>query len=90
MRSDIAPGGTFPDYELPDHEDVPRTLSELQGGDPLILTLARGHYCPKEHQQHLELAASLSTPGLREAWDAGDLVPFHGWNKRSAASPRAA
>jgi len=24
---------------------------------PLILTLARGHYCPKEHQQHLELAA---------------------------------
>jgi peroxiredoxin len=32
-------------------------LSELQGEDPLILTLARGHYCPKEHQQHLELAA---------------------------------
>ena len=31
--------------------------SELQGRDPLILTLARGHYCPKEHQQHLELAA---------------------------------
>jgi peroxiredoxin len=23
----------------------------------LILTLARGHYCPKEHQQHLQLAA---------------------------------
>ena len=34
-----------------------RKLSELQGEDPLILTLARGHYCPKEHQQHLELAA---------------------------------
>ena len=34
-----------------------RKLSELQGDDPLILTLARGHYCPKEHQQHLELAA---------------------------------
>ena len=57
MRSDIAPGGTFPDYELPDHTNVPRTLSELQGADPMILTLARGHYCPKEHQQHLELAA---------------------------------
>ena len=57
MRSDIAPGGTFPDYELPDHANVPRRLSELQGDDPLILTLARGHYCPKEHQQHLELAA---------------------------------
>ena len=58
MRPDIVPGGTFPDYELPDHESVPRKLSEIQGDDPLILTLARGHYCPKEHQQHLELAAS--------------------------------
>ena len=26
--------------------------------DPLILTLARGNYCPKEHQQHLELRAA--------------------------------
>jgi peroxiredoxin len=57
MRSDIVPGGTFPDYQLPDHEKTPRRLSELQGEDPLILTLARGHYCPKEHQQHLEIAA---------------------------------
>ena len=189
MRPDIAPGGTFPDYELPDHTSTPRKLSELQGDDPLILMLARGHYCPKEHQQALQLAAfypqiavaytkvvtiatddhhtllqfrssvgaqwpfledpgriiqqdldikeytdpkndpmiphtfvlkpglvihsiyngywfwgrpspedlrrdlravsseirpdwDLSTPGLREAWDAGDLSPFHGWNKR--------
>ena len=58
MRSDIAPGGTFPDYELPDHANLPQRLSEIQGDDPLILTLARGHYCPKEHQQHLELAAN--------------------------------
>src|SRR5271170_2503851 len=57
MRSDIAPGGVFPDYELPDHRGDLRRLSGLQGDDPLILTLARGHYCPKEHQQHLELAA---------------------------------
>src|SRR3954451_6599096 len=56
MRSDIVPGGAFPDYELPDHTCTLRRLSELQGDDPLILTLARGHYCPKEHQQHLELA----------------------------------
>jgi len=196
MRSDIAPGATFPDYELPDHETNPRKLSELQGDDPLILTLARGHYCPKEHQQHLELAAfypkiavaytqiatiatdehhtlqefrnsvgaqrpflsdpgrvvqkdldiqeytdpendpmiphtivlkpglvvhsiyngywfwgrpsvvdlwqdlravgeevrpdwDLSKPGLREAWDSGDLAPFHGWNKRGAGSRSA-
>src|SRR5581483_6005396 len=57
MRSDISPGGTFPDYELPDHTSILRKLSELQGEDPLILTLARGHYCPKEHQQHRQLAA---------------------------------
>ena len=60
MRPDIVPGATFPDYELPDHTDTPRKLSELQGDDPMILTLARGHYCPKEHQQHLELAAFQS------------------------------
>jgi peroxiredoxin len=172
-----------------DRTSVPRKLSELQGDDPLILTLARGHYCPKEHQQHLQLAAfypqvavaytqivtistddhhtlqefrasvgaqwtflsdpertiqrdreiqeytdpehdpmiphtlvlkpglvihsiyngywfwgrpsvedlrrdlravtrevrpdwDLSAPGLRDAWDAGDLSHFHGWNKR--------
>ena len=57
MRSDIVPGDIFPDYELPDHTGKLRKLSELQGEDPLILTLARGHYCPKEHHQHLELAA---------------------------------
>jgi len=57
MRSDIVPGGVFPDYALPDHTEAVRTLSELQGRDPMILTLARGHYCPKEHHQHLELAA---------------------------------
>ena len=58
MRSDIRPGGTFPDYALPDHTGTVRRLSELQGRDPLVLTLARGNYCPKEHQQHLELAAN--------------------------------
>jgi peroxiredoxin len=58
MRSDIVPGAAFPDFELPDQESRQRKLSEIQGDDPMILTLARGHYCPKEHQQHLELAAS--------------------------------
>ena len=60
MRSDIRPGGVFPDYALPDHTDTVRKLSELQGDDPLVLTLARGNYCPKEHQQHLELAANYA------------------------------
>ena len=59
MRSDIVPGGVFPDYALPDHTGTVHTLSELQGDDPLVLTLARGHYCPKEHHQHLEMSALL-------------------------------
>ena len=193
MRADIVPGGTFPDYELPDHTSTPRKLSELQGRDPLVVLLSRGHYCPKEHQHHLELAAfqsqvavaytrmvtiatdehhvlqelrasvgahwtflsdpgrivqkdlgiqeytdpehdpmiphtlvlkpglvihsvyngywfwgrpsaedlrrdlrdvtreirpdwDLSAPGLREAWDAGDVASFHGWDRRAAPS----
>jgi len=196
MRPDIKPGATLPDFELPDHTGTSRRLSELQGEDPMILTLARGHYCPKEHQQHLELAAfhpkiavaytqivtiatddhhtlqefrasvgaqwpflsdpdrkvqkdldiqeytdpdnnpmiphtlvlkprlvihriyngywfwgrpsvtelwqdlravfaevrpdwDLAKPGLRQAWDAGDLSPFHGWNKRPGKKPTA-
>src|SRR4029077_11003717 len=57
MRADIAPGGVFPDYELTDHTKTRRRLSELQGIDPMILVLSRGSFCPKDHQQHLELAA---------------------------------
>ena len=44
MRPDIIPGGIFPDYALPDHLGTVRKLSELQGRDPLVLTLARGDY----------------------------------------------
>jgi peroxiredoxin len=170
MRNDLVPGTVFPDYQLPDHTGTPRKLSELQGDDPLILTLVRGHYCPKEHQQHLDLTAfypkvavaytqivtistddhhtlqefrasvgaqwtflseiphtlvlkpgliihsvyngywfwgrpsvidlwhdlrsvtrqirpdwDLRTPGLPEAWTAGDLSKFHGWNREPKA-----
>lgn len=42
-----------------------RKLSELQGRGPPVLTLARGNHCPKEHQQHLELAANY--PSLQVA-----------------------
>jgi hypothetical protein len=142
MRPDVVPGSTFPDYDLPDHESVARRLSEIQGDDPMVLTLARGHYCPKEHQQHLELAAhypklnvaytklatlvlqpglvvhriyngywfwgrpsfydlwqdlrevsrevrpdwDLAAPGLREAWETGDVSRFHGWDRRAQAT----
>ena len=52
MRRDIVPGSVFPDYELSDQRGVRRTLSELQGGDPLVLVLARGGFCPKDRRQH--------------------------------------
>jgi len=65
MRADIFPGGTFPDYELTDHTKTRRRLSELQGIDPMILVLSRGGFCPKDHQQHLELPANY--PKIRVA-----------------------
>jgi len=58
VRADIAAGGIFPDYQLTDHTKTRRQLSELQGIDPMILVLSRGHFCPKDHQQHLELATN--------------------------------
>jgi peroxiredoxin len=51
MREDIKVGAIFPDYELPDHTNVKRKLSLLQGRDPMILMLGRGIYCPKDRQQ---------------------------------------
>ncbi len=50
MISELAAGNTFPDLELPDHNDAVRRLGELSGGDPLVLTFFRGWWCPKEQQ----------------------------------------
>jgi peroxiredoxin len=52
MRPDILPGTAFPDYDLSDHRGKRRTLSELQGSDPLVLVLARGGFCPRDRRQH--------------------------------------
>jgi peroxiredoxin len=51
MRTDMMPGVTFPDYELSDHTGKHRKLSELQGGDPMIVVLGRGGFCPKDRRQ---------------------------------------
>jgi peroxiredoxin len=45
-----APGTHFPDLELPDHTGRQRRLSELAGGDPLVLVTSRGWWCPKEQR----------------------------------------
>ena len=64
MRADIIPGAVFPDYELPDHLGRRRRLSELSlehpyltRGNPMIVVLARGHFCAKDQQQHRDLVA---------------------------------
>ena len=88
MRPDIAPGGAFPDYELPDHDSVTRKLSEIQGDDPMILTLARGHYCPKEHQQHLELAANY--PKIAVAYTKIATISTDEHPRARSSAPRSA
>jgi len=57
VRDDIRIGATFPDYDLPDHTDTPRKLPFLQGGDPMVLTLNRSVFCPKDRRQLTGLAA---------------------------------
>ena len=73
MRSDIREGGLFPDYELADQSGTRRSLSELQGGNAMVLHLSRGGFDPKEHQflgQLVEcLSASFATP-IRGSWSS--------------------
>ena len=52
---DLSPGERFPDLELPDHTGRSRRLSELAGGDPLVLITSRGWWCPKEQRYLREL-----------------------------------
>jgi peroxiredoxin len=87
MRADIVVGATFPDYELPDQTGKRRKLSELQGPDPLILVLSRGHFCPKDRRQLRNLVdfypeikvaytriATISTDSLMETNEARDAL----------------
>ncbi len=57
MRADIVPGAVFPDYELPDQTGKHHKLSELQRGNPMLLILSRGGFCPKDRRQHEGLLA---------------------------------
>ncbi|HKA09264.1 MAG TPA: hypothetical protein VKI99_02215 [Candidatus Dormibacteraeota bacterium] len=42
MNPELTPGKRFPDVELHDHGGHKRRLSELAGGDPLLLNFYRG------------------------------------------------
>jgi hypothetical protein len=80
MRTDIVPGGRFPDCALPDHTGV----HSMDNGYWLW-----GRPSPHDLWQDLRTATAeirpdwdLSAPGLREAWTFGDRSPFHGWDRR--------
>ena len=81
-----AEGDRFPDLELPDHSGSPRRLSELVGGDPVLVTTFRGWWCPKEQaffrrlvqlQDEVEVAyarivsVSVDPPEVQAAFRAG-------------------
>ena len=56
MEDRLSSGQRFPDLELPDHTGRARRLSELAGGDPLVLQFYRGWWCPKEQRFFQSLA----------------------------------
>jgi peroxiredoxin len=55
MSRGLVPGMTLPDFVLPDTTGTPRTLSELQGDNAMILLLGRGEHCPRERQHQREM-----------------------------------
>jgi len=56
--ANLHPGERFPDLDLPDHTGRERRLSEVSGGDPVVLLFSRGWWCPKE-QRHLREVTCL-------------------------------
>lgn len=50
MRADLKVGNIFPDFELLDHTEVPRKLSQLLRGFPGVLIFDRGYFCPKSRR----------------------------------------
>ena len=86
MRSDLVPGGRFPDLQLPDHAGNVRYLSDLVAGDPTYLQFYRGFWCPKEQsfmrlltefQREVEVgyarivSISVDSPDVSSAFRAG-------------------
>jgi hypothetical protein len=81
MRSDIAPGGVFADYELPDHTKPCGVHSIYKGywfwGRPSVEDLSQDL---RAVTRGIHPDWDLSTSGVREAWDAGGVSWFYGWS----------
>lgn len=86
VNAALGPGRRFPDVRLSDHVGNERLLSDLAGGDPLLLHFYRGWWCPKEQayfrqlvrlQDEAEVAysrfvsVSVDSPGEAAAFRAG-------------------
>ena len=84
------------EYTDPEHDPmIPHTLVLKPG--LVIHRIYNGYWFwgrPSFYDLWLDLRAAsseppdwdLSTPGLRESWNAGDYSNFHGWNKRAPQS----
>lgn len=64
MHPDLQVGNKFPNFELPDHNDERRKLSQLVRGFPTVLVFSRGYFCPKDRRQ-LENYVDHLQPELR-------------------------
>lgn len=53
----LSEGGRVPDLLLEDHTGWRRPLSEIAGGDPVVLHFFRGWWCPKERAYLRSLVA---------------------------------
>ena len=87
MRSDFAPGRTFPDFVLPDRTNTEHQLSALQGDDPMLVVLIRSVSCAKDREQlvsvsrmHARLGSgccklvAITTDASHGAADAADVT----------------
>jgi len=67
MTTTLQVGDTSPDFELPDHGERPRRLSQFarpslldeklgfKDGCPLIVVFGRGFFCPRDQEQMRQL-----------------------------------
>jgi peroxiredoxin len=65
MLQDLTPGNEFPDIRLPEHTGQELSLSEVAGGQPLVLCFVRGWWCPKE-QVRARMLVSMQEEIQRE------------------------
>jgi len=84
--AELVAGRKVPDLDLPDHTGRQRRLSEIAGGDPVVVVFSRGWWCPKEQrfmrrlvalQEEFEVAysslvvVSVDAPEVQSAFRAG-------------------